>query len=167
MITLSFEIPPALYKRAVTYPLVERPSRAKMMARNVVAAVLFPASLAMLGFSFFGSQGMAPFLLGAGIGACFVLAVWWRQHFTLVRLHKTYNDTGGQQEMALGPDGITAARPFIQSRIDWPFVRAIRGIDGATLIELPTARLIVPDAALSEVSPAQFRDQLETWRRAG
>ena len=69
--------------------------------------------------------------------------------------------------MRIEAKGIEASRPFIRTWIDWPFVKQIRPIEGATLIELPTARLIAPDDALSEgTDPAAFQTQLEDWRSA-
>ena len=94
-----------------------------------------------------------------------MLAVWWRQHRTLVKLHGTYNDTGGRHRMQIDADRIIASRPYIQSRIEWPFVRQVRQIEGAVLIELPTARLIIPTAALGESGDA-FAAQLNAWRTA-
>lgn len=164
MIALSFEIPDDLYRRAITQPLTPPPSRAVVVGRNLLAAVLAPTALVLLCLALFDAGDLAPFTMGAAIGATFVMAVWWRQHRKLVALHNSYNETGGRQKMSFSADEITVARPHVQSRIEWPFVRAIRAIDGASLIELPTARLIVPDTALTDHSPAQFRAKLEAWR---
>ncbi|MEM8693481.1 MAG: hypothetical protein AAGG57_16550 [Pseudomonadota bacterium] len=166
---LDFDIDPKLYRRAITMPIDPgtRPSRRMTIIRNVATAILFPLSLAALAMAFFDFTALLPMLIGGLWGSGVVLAVWWRQHQVQVRLHNTYNETGGRQTMRIEAKGIEASRPFIRTWIDWPFVKQIRPIEGATLIELPTARLIVPDDALSEgTDPAAFQTQLEDWRSA-
>ncbi|MBU2981871.1 hypothetical protein KO498_08590 [Lentibacter algarum] len=164
---LRFEIDPELYQRAVTTPLDGPVSKDRRALYNIAAMVLFPASIFCFNRALFAPDALVAMCFAAVFGAGMVLVVWWRQHGRLVKHHKAYNETGGTQEMTVGPDGIKASRPMIRSEIDWGFVRAVRGIDGASLIELPTARLIVPDAALPEgVTQASFVEQLESWRTA-
>ena len=164
---LTFEISPELYKRAVTQPIEGAPSRRNLGLRNGAALSLASFSVALLTLTFGEVEHLFAMIIGAALGAALVLAVWWKQHRTLVRLHGIYNETGGLNEMSLGPDLIIAKRPNIESRIAWPFVRAVRQIEGATLIELPTARLIIPDTALPErVTQDAFAKQLDTWRAA-
>jgi hypothetical protein len=162
---LSFEIAPELYRRAVTTPMEGVPSKNRVALRNLAAAVLFPTSIFMFNRALFSPESLVPMLFAAALGGGLVLAVWWRQHRKLVGVHGRYNETGGAQAMKLAPEGIVAARPNIESHVGWAFVREIRRIEGATLIELPTARLIVPDAALPEgVTPEAFAADLEEWR---
>ena len=164
---LTFEIEPDVYRRAVTTPLDgPMPTRKKALG-NFAAMVLFPLSVLAFNRALFAPESLVAMCFAAALGAGLVLAVWWRQHLKLVGVHQNYNDTGGTMSMQIGPDMIVAARPQITSQITWSFVRDLRGIDGATLIELPTARLIVPDAALPEgVTQAGFIAQLEAWRAA-
>ncbi len=166
--SLSFDIDPALYARAVTTPIDGTPRTGPRVAlRNMAAAVLFPASLVCLALAFFNRDAILPVLVGGLWGAALVLGAWWWRHRTLLRHHSQYNDTGGRQTLEINADAITAGRPHITSQIGWPFVRAIRQIDGATLIELPTARLIVPDAALPSGTAAEaFAADLTRWMEA-
>ena len=164
---LTFEIEPELYQRAVTTPLDGPVSKNKTALKNLAAMVIFPASIFAFNRALFSPESLAAMCFAAVLGAGLVLFVWWRQHSALVKVHKAYNETGGTQKMQLGPEGIVACRPMIKSEVEWNFVRALRGIDGASLIELPTARLIVPDAALPEgVTQSAFLAQLEAWRTA-
>lgn len=164
---LTFEIAPDLYRRAVTTPIQGGPSRGGMIARNLAAAVLFPASIFAFNRAFFAPESLTAMLFAAVLGAGMVLAVWWRQHRRLVGIHGRFNQTGGTQTMQIGADGIVAQRPHIKSIIGWPLVTAIRRIDAATLIELPTARLIVPDDALPKgTDTVAFVAQLGDWKSA-
>ncbi|MEL7166407.1 MAG: hypothetical protein AAGL96_13135 [Pseudomonadota bacterium] len=164
---LTFEIDPALHRRAVTTPIDGAPSPRRVMVQNLLAAVLFPLSIVAVNTAFFANDSLIAMCVAAALGAGLVLVVWWRQHRKLVAVHSQYNETGGAQSIQIGPDGIRAARPHIRSEIDWPFVRAIRQVDGAVLIELPTARLIVPDASLPDGATAQkFAADLDAWRTA-
>lgn len=164
MISLSFEIDPELYKRAMTHPMLgqERPSKLASELRNVAAAVLFPFSLFCLSMAFFDKWAILPMSVGAVVTGMLVLGVWWRQHKKLLRVHMRYNETGGQQTMTLDVHGIKVEKPHIQSNIEWPFVTSIRAISGATLIDVQTARLIVPDVVLG-TTPDTFRAQVNTW----
>ncbi len=162
---LEFDIAPELYARAVTQPIDGRPTGRAVIARNVAAALLGSLSVTLFTLAVFDLSQLPAVLMGAVLGATLVLAVWWRQHRTLVKLHGTYNDTGGRHRMQIDADRIIASRPYIQSRIEWPFVRQVRQIEGAVLIELPTARLIIPTAALGESGDA-FAAQLNAWRTA-
>lgn len=162
---LEFDVAPALYKRAVTQPIGAAPTRTMVILRNLAAVFAGSLSLTLFTLAFFDISHLAAVLVGGVIGAALVLGVWWKQHRTLVRLHMAYNDTGGRHRIEIGAERIIARRPYIESRIDWPFVRAIRQVDGAVLIELPTARLIIPTAALSESSDT-FAAQLDAWRTA-
>ena len=164
---LAFEITPELYRRAVTQPLVQAPSGRRLFWGNMLALFLATFALTLLGLSLFDSDALPQLIFGGCVGAALVAAAWWKQHRTLVRLHSNYNATGGPHRMQIDASRIVASRPHVESRIDWPFVRAIRQIDGAVLIELPTARLVVPVAALPEGQSADaFAGQLETWRTA-
>lgn len=164
---LAFQIDPELYRRAATQPIDGAPSQRAVIWRNLLACLLFPASVFAFNRALFAPDSLIPMLFSAALGAGLVLLVWWRQHLKLVKLHARYNDTGGEQKMTLSDSGIVVSRPNIESRVAWPFVRALRSIEGATLIELPTARLIVPDAALPEgVTQAEFLANLEAWRAA-
>ena len=164
---LRFEIPAELHRRAVTQPIDGAPSRTRVMLQNLAAMLLFPASIFAFNRALFGPESLIAMLFAAVLGAGLILFVWWRQHRKLVNIHGRFNETGGTQIMHLGESGISVERPNIKSIIDWPLVVAIRSIKGATLIELPTARLIVPDAALPEaVTPAKFAAQLDDWRTA-
>jgi hypothetical protein len=164
---LTFEITPELYRRAITTPFGKIPSKNRVMVQNLAAAVLFPFSIFAFNRAFFAPDSLIAMLFAAILGAGLVFAVWWRQHRKLVGVYSQYNDTGGTQSMHIGAAGISAQRPHIKSIIDWPFVNQVRSISGATLIELPAARLIVPDTALPEgVEPARFAAQLEEWRTA-
>lgn len=162
---LEFDIAPELYARAVTRPIDGRPSGRVVIVRNVAAVLLGSLSVTFFTLAFFDLSYLAAVLMGAVLGAALVLAVWWRQHRMLVKLHGTYNDTGGRHRMQIDAERIIASRPYIQSRIEWPFVRKIRQIDGAVLIELPTARLIIPTTALGESGDA-FAARLDAWRTA-
>jgi hypothetical protein len=165
MIALEFDIEPGLYRRAITYPIPgqEPPSQTVVMLRNLGAAILFPLSLTLLTLAFFDWDRLTAVFMGGAVGAGLVLAVWWRQHKRLVAHHDRYNRTAGTQSMRFDEKGIVAAREGIESHIGWSFVSGIRAIPDATLIEVQTARLIVPDTAL-EGSADSFRAQLEAWR---
>lgn len=165
---LSFDIEPALYARAVTTPIDGAPRTGPRVAlRNMAAAVLFPASLVCLSLALFTRDAILPVLVGGLWGAGLVLGAWWWRHRALLRHHSQYNDTGGRQTLEISAQGIIAGRPHITSQITWAFVRAVRSIDGATLIELPTARLIVPDTALpSGITPEAFAADLTRWMEA-
>ena len=164
---LTFEIAPDLYRRAVTTPIDGPMSVRRKTLGNFAAMVLFPLSIFAFNRALFAPESLLAMCFAAVWGAGLVLAVWWRQHLRLVGTHQAYNETGGNMTMQIGPEGVVAARPQITSQVTWDFVRALRGIDGATLIELPTARLIVPDAALpAGVDQAAFIAQLEAWRAA-
>lgn len=162
---MEFQIAPDLYQRAVTQPINGMDVSGTMRTlRNVAAATLFPLSLFAFNMAFFTLQTLPVMLTGGFIGAVLVLAAWWRRHMKLVGIHKTYNDAGGVQRFHIDAEKIDVSRPHIRSSVDWPFVTGIRGIDGASLIELPTARLIVPDVALPEgTTPDAFRADLKTW----
>ncbi len=162
---LTFEIAPGLYRRAATTPMLGVPSRGQVIGRNIAVALLFPAGIFAVNRAFFAPESLMAMLFAAVLGAALLLLVWWRQHWRLVGIYGQYNETAGTQILRLGAAGISAERPHIKSDISWPFVRALRQIDGATLIELPTARLIVPDDALPKgVDRAAFVAQLEAWR---
>jgi len=164
---LTFEIAPDLYRRAVTTPITGAPSKNRAMFQNIAAAILFPASIFAFNRALFDPASLLAMLFAAVLGAGMVLAVWWRQHSRLVSIHGRYNDRGGTLQLQISATGICAQRPNIKSYVDWPFVTAIRQIDGATLIELPTARLIVPHIALPQTcEPSDFATQLENWRAA-
>ena len=78
-----------------------------------------------------------------------------------------YNAEAGEQQMVLSADGIVAERPGIKSEIKWDMVQTIWSIEGATLIDLHTARLSVPHAALPEnTTPNDFEMQLHEWKSA-
>ncbi len=164
---LTFEIAPDLYRRAVTTPIFGAPSKNRVMAQNIAAAVLFPASIFAFNRALFTPESLISMLFASVLGAGLVLAVWWRQHRKLVTIHGRFNETGGTQSIQIGADGIIAQRPNIKSEVAWSFVTTIRQIEGATLIELPTARLIVPDDALpTGTEKVAFAAQLNEWRAA-
>jgi len=166
ILDLSFDIEPELYRRALSQPIAAvRPKRFPVWLRNAIGAAGFVLSLYAFNMAFFSAETLPVMLAGGGIGAGIVLAIWWRQHRALVGLHGTYNETSGPQTMHIDQYGIIAARPNIESQIKWPFVSDVRCIDGATLIELPTARLIVPDAALpDDITQGEFAAQLQQWK---
>ena len=162
---LTFEVAPELYRRAVTTSVGGVPSARRKALGNIAAMVLFPASIFAFNRALFEPSSLVAMCFAAVLGAGLVFVVWWRQHQKLVSLHQRYNETGGVQSTQLNAKGIVAARPLITSHINWGFVRELHSIDGATLIELPTARLIVPDTALPEgVDQVSFITQLEQWR---
>ena len=165
ILDLSFDIEPELYRRALTQPIgAVRPKRFPMWLRNAVGAVGFVFSLFAFNMAFFSAETLPVMLAGGGLGAGIVMAIWLRQHRALVGIHGTYNETSGQQTMHIDQYGIIAARANIESQIKWPLVNDIQTIEGATLIELPTARLIVPDDALpDDTSQAQFAATLREW----
>lgn len=164
---LEFDIAPELYRRAVTQPIDGAPSQRRVMIGNLAAAALFPASIFAFNRALFSPESLVPMLFAAAVGAGLVLAVWWRRHRALVEIHSRFNDSGGRQCFGLSAEGVVVSRPLIESRMDWAFVRRIWSIEGATLIEPPTARLIVPDVALPEgVSQSDFIAQLGAWRAA-
>jgi hypothetical protein len=165
--SLTFEISPDLFQRAVTTPITGVPSKNRVVVQNIAAATLFPASIFAFNRAFFDPKSLTAMLFSAALGAALVLAVWWRQHRKLVGIHGRYNETGGTQSMQIGADNIIAQRPNIKSEINWAFVTTIRQIEGATLIELATARLIIPDEALPKgTDKAGFVAQLERWKAA-
>ncbi|MGC1494809.1 MAG: YcxB family protein [Sulfitobacter sp.] len=164
---LTFEIAPDLYRRAVTTPITGAPSKNRVMVQNIAAALLFPASVSAFNRALFDPDSLIAMLFAAVLGAGLVLAVWWHQHRRLVGIHGRFNETGGTQTIQIDADGIIAQRPNIKSEMSWPFVKTIRQIEAATLIELPTARLIVPDDALPDgTDKAAFLAQLMEWKAA-
>lgn len=164
---LQFEIPPDLYKRAITHPIPgrEQPKGAKAAPRIILSIALAFGAIICFCLAFFDLDALAPMGFGFALGAAIVLGVWWRQHRGLVGVHMDVNARSDRHRYEIDASGIIASRDHIRSEIGWPFVNAIRGIDGATLIEVQTARLIVPDAAL-DGSAEDFRTQLEAWRTA-
>lgn len=166
---LKFDIDPDLYKRAVTQPITAQ--RRKAMKWKEVRN--FFAVLGLGACSFLAGQAVFPYShpvavsAGAVFGAALVLLIWWRQHHAMVGLHSKYNETAGQQHVILSADKVIAMRPGIRSEMNWSFVQSVWAIDGATLIDLGTARLIVPDAALpSNVTQSQFKARLQSWKDA-
>lgn len=164
---LDFDIPPDLYKRAITQPIPgrEQPTGARLLMRTALAVALMTGSILCFCLAFFDFDALGPMAFGAGLGSLIILGVWWKQHRSLVGVHMGVNDKASRHHYNIDATGIIAAREHIRSEIAWPFVNAIRGIDGATLIEVQTARLIIPDAAL-DAAPDAFRAQLEAWRTA-
>lgn len=160
---LRYTIDPELHRRAVTHPIVPRNPRAAAL-RNIAAAVCVPLSIYAFERALFDGTGLLPMAFGFVLGAVLVLAVWWRQHRAMVRLHARYNEEGGEMWLQAGPEGLVTGRPGIESHLAWRFVRAVREIDGAVLIELPAARLIVPAAALDDA--ARFAADLRGWSEA-
>ncbi|MEO0891530.1 MAG: hypothetical protein AAFY35_02960 [Pseudomonadota bacterium] len=164
---LDFDIPPDLYKRAITQPIPgrEHPTGARLALRTGLAVALMTGAIICFCLALFDLDALAPMAFGAGLGSVIILGVWWKQHRSLVGVHMGVNDKASRHRYEIDSTGIIAAREHIRSEIAWPFVNAIRGTEGATLIEVQTARLIVPDAAL-DVAPDEFRAQLEAWRTA-
>lgn len=164
---LAFDIAPDLYRRAITQPIPghEQPRGARLVVRTVLAVVLMTGSIVCFCLAFFDLSDLGPMAFGAGLGSLIILGVWWKQHRSLVGVHMNVNARATEHRYEIDATGIMATREHIRSEIGWPFVSAIRGIDGATLIEVQTARLIIPDAAL-DIAPDTFRAQLEAWRTA-
>lgn len=164
---LEFDIPPDLYKRAITKPIPGRepPQGARLAFRVALTITLMTGSIVCFCLAFFDWGALAPMGFGFALGAAIVLGVWWRQHRSLVGVHMDVNKRVDRHRYSIDAGGIIAARDHIRSEIAWPFVNAIQGIDGATLIEVQTARLIVPDAAV-DIAPNAFRAQLTEWWRA-
>lgn len=162
---LEFDIPPELYKRAITQPIPgrEKPKGAKAALRIGLTILLMIGSIICFCIAFFDLDALGPMGFGFALGAALILGVWWRQHRSLVGMHMDVNARAERHHYEIDATGIIAAREHIRSEISWPFVNAIRGIEGATLVEVQTARLIVPDAALNG-SAEDFRAQLEAWR---
>lgn len=164
---LQFDIPAELYRKAITQPLPgrEQPKGARLALRVMLTIVLMTGSIICFCLAFFSMEALAPMGFGFALGAAIVLGLWWRQHRSLVGVHMDVNARAERHHYVINAEGITAAREHIRSEIGWPFVNTIWSVDGATLIEVQTARLIIPDAAL-DVTPDAFREQLETWWRA-
>jgi hypothetical protein len=164
---LDFDIPADVYKKAITRPLAARkqPQGVLLAMRIVLAIALMSLSIICFSYAFFDIDGLAPMCFGFTLGSGVTLAAWWKQHRTLVTYHLNTNANAGRHHYEIDATGIVAARDHIKSEIGWPFVNAINSVEEATLIEVQTARLIVPDLAL-DVSPDVFRAQLETWRTA-
>ena len=164
---LDFVIPPELYKRAITQPIPgrERPDGMWMTLRTGFAIAAMSGAILCFCLAFFDLSALAPMGFGFVLGAVIILGIWWKQHRGLVGVHMDVNAKAEQHHYEIDASGIIAARDHIRSEIGWPFVTAIRSVEGATLIEVQTARLIVPDAALN-VSAEAFRADLETWRTA-
>ncbi|MGB1234766.1 MAG: hypothetical protein ACPG5U_03430 [Planktomarina sp.] len=164
---LKFDIPDDLYKRAVTQPIT--PARRKAAKwkeiRNFFAVIAFFVAGYFFGTAFFPNSHPLAVPFGSVFGAALVLIIWWRQHFAMVRLHRTYNDSAGLNHIILSAEKVIAMRPSIRTEMEWSFVKTVWAIDGATLIDLGTARLIVPDTALpSEVLQPEFLAQLQAWK---
>ncbi|MEO0750252.1 MAG: hypothetical protein AAFY25_00460 [Pseudomonadota bacterium] len=164
---LTFDIPPELYRRAITQPIPGRepPKGARLVLRTGLAIVAMTGAIICFCLTFFDLSDLGPMGFGAGLGSLIILGVWWKQHRSLVGVHMDVNERATRHHYVIDANGIRAAREHIRSEIAWPFVNAVRGIEGATLIEVQTARLIIPDSAI-DLSPDAFRAQLDTWRAA-
>jgi len=163
----TFEIAPDPCCRVVTVPIDGALSKRQVAAQNIAAATLFPLSIFAIDPAFFAPFSLVLMCFVAVLGAGPVLAVCWRRPRMLVRLHGRFNGTAGVQAMQFGADGIVAVRPLTKSHIGGLLVRVLRGSFGAILIELPTARLIVPDHGLPPaIAKAAFNAQLNKWRDA-
>ena len=166
VITMKFELPTELHARAITHPSVGFPSRRYLFLRNALATILFILTLYAAALGVWGNWAVAPTIGGGVIGAALMLAVVLKTRRRELGRHHQYNSSGGQLRLIFEPNGLTAERQHIKSQIAWPFVTGIISIDGATLIELPTARLTAPDFALpAGMSADAFRSQLEVWRQ--
>ncbi|MEL7254685.1 MAG: hypothetical protein AAGL23_10965 [Pseudomonadota bacterium] len=164
---LEFSIPPDLYKRAITQPIPGRepPTGARMFLRVALTIAFATGSIVCFSLAFFDWDALAPMGFGFALGAAIVLGVWWRQHRSLVGVHMNVNARAERHHYVIDAGGVTATREHVRSEIGWPFVTAIRSTEGATLIEVQTARLIIPDAAL-DIAPDAFRARLESWWQA-
>ncbi|WP_124110499.1 hypothetical protein [Palleronia sp. THAF1] len=160
-----FEIEPALYRRAITTP-IDPPRKNEDGFRALAATVGAVLAIVCTDLALFGGGSLVPLSAGACLGAILVLLVWWRQHRHQVSMHAAYNQTGGEMALRFDPKRIVASRPGIESHVEWRFVRAVRHIDGAILIELPTARLILPETALpTEMNASDLLRTLSEWHR--
>lgn len=162
-IDITYSIDPKLYRRATTQPIRAR-NRTLAIVRNLVATACTLGMLAALNIAIFEGKAIVPLCVGFVLGAIVVVAVWWRQHRTLVKVHERYNDSGGILRFAADSEGIVVCRPGIESRVSWSLVRDVHLIEGAILIELPTARVILPEIALEGIDKAQLVSQLNSWR---
>lgn len=162
---LDFAIKPDLYRHAITQPIPghEQPKGGRLALRTGLAIVAMTGSITFFCLAFFDINALVPMTFGFFLGAAIVLGIWWRQHRRLVRVHMTVNTKTEKHHYVIDAKGIIAQRAYIRSEIEWPFVTCIRHIEGATLIDVQTARLIVPDTALN-VSPEEFQKQMEIWR---
>ncbi|WP_425073188.1 hypothetical protein [Sagittula sp. S175] len=161
---LTFDIPEAVYARAITQPLVPR-RRGVTIARNLAAAVLAPLALYRLNKALFGDAGLIPLLVGFMLGATLTLLVWKKQQLVHVGHELERNSADPQVSFAAGPEGIVSSRGVLSSQIGWPAVTEIRQTPEAVLVCIGTSRLVVPITALEDVGT--FVRDLENWRAAG
>ncbi|WP_420337185.1 hypothetical protein [Roseibium sp.] len=162
-IDITYDIDPELYRRAVTQPIKAR-NRTVTVARNLLATACACGMLVALNFLLFDGVSIVPLSVGFTLGAGIVFVTWWKQHRALVKTHEQHNESGGTLRFTADSTGIVDERPGIESRIAWFLVRDVRRIEGAVLIELPTARVILPEAALKDRDSTDLVTQLNAWR---
>lgn len=170
-IELEFTVETALYKRGMTRPLAVLASRWDAgfwpILRGVLIGVCVGLGIALLNYLLFPRTSAFPMLIGFFIGAATAYAAARLPHARLMKRHLRYNALAGQQKVRFSPKGVEIARKHTQSQVEWPVITGIHAIPGATLVDIETNRLILPDDALpGGMTPAAFADQLRQWQGA-